>query len=244
MTPLRIDLDRSSPVPLYHQVAAGIEAAITDGRLCAGASLENEIALAARLGISRPTARQALASLVDRGLLVRRRGVGTQVAPERVRRPVGLTSLHDDLVASGRQPGTQVLAHEEVDAGAELARELEVGLGTPVVVLRRLRTADDEPIAVMTNYLRAEIAPSADELAAQGLYESLRQRGVQPALARQRIGARLASPAEAHMLAESGRTPLLTIDRVAYDHAGAVVEVGHHYYRASRYDFETTLFAR
>ena len=111
-TPLRIELDRTSPVPLYHQVAAGIETAITEGRLRAGVLLENEVALAGRLGISRPTARQALGSLVDRGLLVRRRGVGTQVAPERVRRPAGLTSLNEDLAASGRRPDTRILEEE------------------------------------------------------------------------------------------------------------------------------------
>lgn len=242
--PLRIDVDRSSPVPLYHQVAEAIEGAITDGRLPAGSLLENEIALAGRLGISRPTARQAMASLVDRGLLVRRRGVGTQVAPEHVRRPVGLTSLHDDLVAAGRLPTTRLLEFAAVAASAEQARELEVVPGTAIVTLRRLRLADGEPIAVMANLLRAEIAPTERELEEHGLYESLRRRGVEPSLARQRIGARLAKPAEARLLAESGRTPLLTIDRIAYDPAGAVIEVGHHFYRASRYGYETTLFAR
>ncbi|WP_232549702.1 GntR family transcriptional regulator [Propioniciclava soli] len=243
-TPLRIELDRTSPVPLYHQVAAGIETAITEGRLRAGVLLENEVALAGRLGISRPTARQALGSLVDRGLLVRRRGVGTQVAPERVRRPAGLTSLNEDLAASGRRPDTRILEYCPTEATPEMSRELEVDAGTSVVVVRRLCLADAEPIAVMTNLLRREIAPAEAELAERGLYASLRSRGVQPALARQRIGARLATESEARMLQEPGRTPLLTIDRIAFDDTGAVIEVGHHYYRASRYDYETTLFAR
>ena len=65
--PLRIDLDRSSPVPLYHQISTAIESRIDGGDLTAGAFLENEIALAARLGISRPKARRALQELVDKG---------------------------------------------------------------------------------------------------------------------------------------------------------------------------------
>lgn len=124
-TPLRLDLDRSSPVPLYHQLASSIEAAITDGRLKPGSSLENEIALAARLGISRPTARQALKSLVDRGLLVRRRGVGTQVAPTQIHRRVGLTSLYDDLAGSGQQPRTELLEWQRLEATADIAASLE-----------------------------------------------------------------------------------------------------------------------
>lgn len=240
--PLRIDLDRTSPVPLYHQVAGAIEAAIADGTLAPGQLLENEIALAARLGISRPTARQALRALVDQGRLVRRRGVGTQVAPARFRRPVELTSLADDLARHGRAPGTQVLEHTLVPAGALVAAAMEVEEGTPVVLLRRLRSADDEPLAVMTNYLPVDIAPDADELATTGLYDALRRRGRRPRTARQQIGARLATAAEARMLGEPPRSAVLTMARTAWDEDGAVIEYGTHVYRASRYQFDTTLF--
>lgn len=243
-TPLRFDLDRTSPVPLYHQLASAIEQAITDGTLAPGSSLENEIALASRLGISRPTARQALKSLVDRGLLVRRRGVGTQVAPTQIHRRVGLTSLYDDLASSGQQPATRLLAWERVEAAADVAEELEIEPGSPVVRIQRLRLAGEEPIAVLTNYLPESLAPPAEELEQTGLYECLRSRGCQPSVARQRIGARAATAAEARMLDESPRSALLTAVRVAYDDAGRVVESGHHLYRASRYVFETTLFSR
>ena len=73
------DLDRSGPVPLYYQVSTRLEGAIHDGTIPAGARLENEIAIGQRLGLSRPTVRRAIQELVDKGLLVRRRGIGTQV---------------------------------------------------------------------------------------------------------------------------------------------------------------------
>lgn len=241
---LRLDLDRASPVPLYHQLASAIEAAIADGTLRPGSGIENEIALAGRLGISRPTARQALKSLVDRGLLVRRRGVGTQVAPAQIHRPVGLTSLYDDLDGAGRSPSTELLEWREMAAEGEVAASLEVEDGAEIVMIRRLRSATGEPIAVLTNHLPAALAPAAEDLERTGLYECLRQRGAQPAVARQRIGARTATAAEARMLAERPRSAVLTADRVAFDEAGRVVEVGHHLYRASRYVFETTLFSR
>src|ERR1700712_3694153 len=86
---LAIDLDRSSPVPLYHQLAVALERAITDGRLRPGDRLENELAMTTRLGLARPTARQAIQELVRKGLLVRKRGVGTQVvAAAPIRRDV------------------------------------------------------------------------------------------------------------------------------------------------------------
>ncbi len=241
--PLPIKLDRSSPVPLYHQVATAIDAAIQDGRLQPGEFLENELALATRVGISRPTARQALQDLVDRGRLVRKRGVGTQVAPAQVHRPVELTSLHDDLVKDGHKVSTQVLAHEIVYASEEVATALNIAEGAEVVCIRRLRAADGEPLAVLTNYMPESVAPSAKELETDGLYNRLRARGAYPRIAHQRIGARTATAAEARMLHEAPRAALLTMERTAYDDTGRAIEFGQHVYRASRYMFDTTLFA-
>lgn len=73
--PLAVELDRSSPVPLYFQLAQTIENAIIGGELAPGDRFENELALAKRLNLSRPTTRRAIQELVDKGLLVRKRGV-------------------------------------------------------------------------------------------------------------------------------------------------------------------------
>ena len=64
---LAVDLDRSSPVPLYHQLALALEHAINDGALRPGDRLENELAMTTRLGLARPTARQAIQELVKQG---------------------------------------------------------------------------------------------------------------------------------------------------------------------------------
>lgn len=243
VTGVSIDLDRSSPVPLYHQIAASIDRAIDSGELPVGAFLENEIALAARLKVSRQTARQAIQELVDKGRLLRKRGVGTQVASDRIRRPVALTSLYDDLGRRGREPSTVLLAYEVKPATVEDAEALEIPLGERLVLIRRLRSAGGEPLAVMTNLIPWSIAPSPEELEHNGLYDLLRRRGVEPQVARQRIGARLATAEEATMLDEPEHSALLTMERTAYDDAGTVIEVGRHIYRASRYIFDTTLFA-
>lgn len=241
---LRIDLDRSSPMPLYHQIATAIEHAIDSGQVVPGEFLENEVSLAARLNVSRPTARQAMQDLVERGRLLRRRGVGTQVAPAPVRRPLELTSLHEDLARAGRTPRTEVLAYETLAADRDLAARLEVPEGAEVVHIRRLRFADGGPLAVMSNHVRAEWAPSRSDLGASGLYALLRQRGLVAKVAHERVGARLATAAEARILDEKPRAALLTMTRTAYTEDGAVVDVGDHVYRASRYEFSTTVFAR
>ena len=104
-----ISIDRTSPVPLYFQLAQHYEAAIRSGALKVGSRLDNEVQLAERLGMSRPTVRAAFLYLSNKGLVVRKRGAGTLVANERIDRDVELTSLYDDLAAAGRAPATQVI---------------------------------------------------------------------------------------------------------------------------------------
>ncbi|MBX8689741.1 UTRA domain-containing protein [Mycobacterium sp. 20091114027_K0903767] len=245
MTPtLSVELDRSSPVPLYFQVAQVFEKAILDGQLKPGDRFENELALASRLNLSRPTTRRAIQELVDKGLLVRKRGVGTQVVQTPVHRPVELTSLYDDLARAGQEPATKVLEYSIGPASDEVAGWLNLPPGSEVATMRRLRMSNGQPLAVMTNYLPAALAPDEEQLEQSGLYRSLRSRGVHIRLARQRIGARAASRDEARLLEEKPKAPLLVMERTAFDDSGRIVEYGSHVYRASRYYFDTTLVDR
>ncbi|WP_212556215.1 GntR family transcriptional regulator [Rhodococcus sp. 14-2483-1-2] len=241
---LPVELNRSSPVPLYFQLAQAIESAILQGVLAPGERFENELALAKRLSLSRPTTRRAIQELVDKGLLVRKRGVGTQVVQSPVHRPVELTSLFDDLARAGQNPTTRLLDYQVGPPTHDVAQELNISDTTDVVTIRRLRSTNGEPLAVMVNYLPSELAPEPDELETQGLYSSLRTRGVHIRLARQRIGARAADRDEAALLDEKYKAPLLTMHRTAFDDSGSVVEFGAHVYRASRYYFDTTLVDR
>jgi len=241
---LAVELDRSSPVPLYYQLAQAIEAAIRDGQLVPGDRFENELSLARRLTLSRPTTRRAIQELVDKGLLVRKRGVGTQVVQSPVHRRVELTSLFDDLARAGQEPTTQLLGYHSEKPAEEIARELNLTEDREVAAIRRLRCANGEPLAVMLNYLPVELAPQPEELERNGLYQALRARGVHIRLARQRIGARPATRAEARLLDEKPGAPLLTMNRTAFDDSGSAVEYGTHCYRASRYYFDTMLVDR
>ena len=246
MTELTVDLDRSSPVPLYFQVSRQIEAAIEAGQLAPGDRLENEISLADRWGLSRPTMRRAIQELVDKGLLVRRRGIGTQVVHGRVKRPMDLTSLFDDLARSDQKPGTRVLDRELVPAPASVAEQLGVPAGTQVLHLERLRSARDEPLAVMRNWLPADLGPvlTVEALESRGLYELMRGTGVHLRIATQRIGARGATAPESRLLELRKGAPLLTMERVTYDGSGRAVEFGSHVYNAQTYSIEMTVVER
>jgi DNA-binding GntR family transcriptional regulator len=241
-------LDRSSPVPLYFQVAQSLERAISDGTLPPGTRLDNEVQLAQSLGLSRPTMRRAMQYLVDKGVLVRRRGVGTRVVQPRVRRPLGLSSLYEDLVNSGQRPTTTVLSLTTEPASAAIADALSVPLETTVTVLVRLRSALGLPIARMCNYLPHTIPGLAggldrEALEGQGLYQLIRALGVQLHAADQVIGARTSTAEEARLLGEPRGAALLTMQRTAYDDHGRAVEYGTHIYAASRYSFSLSMLA-
>ena len=244
MIDIQVVLDRISPVPLYHQLARQIEAAIEDGRLAKGSYFDNEIDLATRWQVSRPTVRQAMQDLVERGLLVRRRGVGTQVVSAQARRSATLSSLHDDLRSQGMASSTIVVTHERVIADMTIAADLELAAGSPVVFIERCRSADGRRLAIMRNWLSVDAAGDLTtvQLARTGLYALMQARGVRPHSALQRIGARSASPTDAALLGIPVGSALLTMRRVMRDDSGTPIEVGEHIFDASNYSIEMTVF--
>lgn len=238
----RLVVDRNSPVPLYFQVAEHLERLIESGEYPPGTRLDNEIMLAEQLGLSRPTMRRAIEYLVDRGLLVRKRGVGTQVVQPKVRRPVELSSLYDDLASTGRQPRTDVLSFTVEEPSEVIAEALAVPAGGKVYAFERLRYTGDEPLSIMRNWVPQDVVRlDAESLRDRGLYQILRGSGITLKVASESIGAREARVAEARLLDEKRGAPLLTMTRTAYDETGRAVEYGSHLYRASRYTFEITL---
>jgi DNA-binding GntR family transcriptional regulator len=241
-TPSVINIDRTSPVPLYFQLAQHYEAAIRSGALKEGTRLDNEVQLAERLGLSRPTVRAAFLYLSNKGLVVRKRGAGTLVANERIDRNVELTSLYDDLAAAGRSPDTRVIRNEVTHASDRVAAALQLPQPALVVSLERIRMADGEPIALMHNFLPTGLVHlSIDMLEQHGLYELLRASGLRLGSATQRMCAKNASAAEARTLNENRGAALLTMERTAYDETGRPLEFAQHLYRASRYAFTTSL---
>ena len=237
-----VALDRSSPVPLYYQVATRLQQLIESGDLPVGSKLPNEVDLAEKLGVSRPTMRHAINYLVERGMLVRKRGVGTQIVHPKVRRPVELSSLYDDLAGSGQQPRTEIRSLEVGPAPDHLAEALGIPEGTEVTSFERLRYAGGEPLAIMHNSVPVDVLTLTEaDLERFGLYELLRAAGHIPRMANQVVGARAATAAEARLLGEPRGAPLLTMSRTAWDAGGRAVEYGSHLYRASRYSFEISL---
>jgi DNA-binding GntR family transcriptional regulator len=201
------------------------------------------MSLTSRLGLSRPTARQAIQELVKKGLLVRKRGVGTQVVRSQFRRDERLSSLNEDLAKAGKRPGTRLLELSvgELDTDVRDAIDAVDVTDREFLKIRRLRLADDVPLAVLTNYLPSHFQINEADLQRKGLYACLRALGVNLKIAHQRISARLMTEEEAELLDEETPAACLTVDRLAYDDVGQFVEFGRHIYHAAHYSIQSSL---
>lgn len=237
-----ITLNRNIRKALHKQISEPIQRKILNGDLLPGTLLENEVSLAERLQVSRPTARQALKTLVDKGLLLRQRGVGTVVAPRSRYRTTPLSSLYADIRRRGGISHTQILRYELQSADRRAAELLECPEGSSILALERLRFKDGTPIAILFNLLPARFAPEISELEEHGLYELLYAAGTKISSTRQTVGAEHPRHRPARLLKITMRDPILTIDRTAYDSKGNVVEWGQHIYRGDLYRYESTVF--
>lgn len=240
-----ITLDRVSEVPLYHQLAEHMRMAIKRGSLVRGSRLRNEIDLAKAFGVSRPTTRRAIQELVDQGLLIRKRGVGTQIVNDEIARPIHLSSLYDDLKSDQRNPESKVLLNQVVLPHPAVAAKLLVPTHEPVLHLRRLRMADGEPLAILDNFLPYRLRDVGNtDLSVGSLYHAMRAAGVRMKVANQRIGARQGTTKECSLLNEPSPSPMVTMERLTHDDSGKPAEWAQHVYRASKYEFSITLVVK
>ncbi|GAA1676004.1 GntR family transcriptional regulator [Kribbella sp. NPDC056951] len=206
--------------------------------LAVGTVLPSERVLAERFGVARMTVRQEVDRVVAEGLAARRPGGGTFVAEPRPSRMLA-SSFSQDMVARGITPGAKVLEHRVGAADDTLARELEEPLGTPVLHLVRLRTADGEPMAIERTALSLRRYPGLEEvdLAQNSLYGILAERwGVALGMVSASIVAAPPEGDDAELLEIPPTTPCLIITSAPRTASGEVIEFGRSTYRSDRYD--------
>ncbi|WP_025745930.1 GntR family transcriptional regulator [Kallotenue papyrolyticum] len=237
-------LDRASAVPLYLQLKQWLELQIASGQLAPHSRVPSERELSEQFAISRMTARQALAELIQEGRLYTRAGKGTFVAEPKIRQNLqALTGFTEDMRARGLVPRTRVLAQQIVPATGPIAQALNVPEETPVLRLQRLRLADDAPMALENSTLHV---PDLEQLLAcdlsGSLYAVLRERfAIVPAEAIQEFEAALPQPHERALLQVPEGAPVLKIQRTTFDARGQPFEYVASIYRGDRYRFVARL---
>ncbi|WP_273888904.1 GntR family transcriptional regulator [Rubrobacter naiadicus] len=237
-------IDKSSPIPKYHQLKEIIREMVEQEELKEGEMIPSERELCERFGISRMTVRQAVMELVNEGVLYREQGRGTFVAARKVQQPTArLTSFTQDMRERGMEPSSEVLEVEVEEAGLLVARRLGVEEGERVIRLRRLRLADGEPMALETSHLLYEVAKGVlgRDLAGRSLYEELSAAGVEISRAEQSYEAVPVSEEEAALLGVEPGSAALLIERVTYDAGERPFEYVRSTYRGDRYRITATL---
>ncbi|KPL82288.1 hypothetical protein SE15_08765 [Thermanaerothrix daxensis] len=241
-------LNANSPIPLYHQLKSYLQDQILQGLLKPGERIPTERELEKRFKISRTTVRQAIGDLINEGLLVRVHGKGTFVAQPRIQQHLGLlTSFTQDMEAQRRTPASRVLQFEMLPASPQVARALQLKIGEMVIVLKRVRLADGQPLALETAYLPAGPFRALLDLdmSQRSLYATLKAHfGVEPWRALQQIEAVACPAEEARHLQVSKGGPILHIYRTTFDQSNHPFEFVESYYRSDRYFFTVEIWSR
>jgi GntR family transcriptional regulator len=239
--PNRIDdldpgaVSSSHPGPLHAQLSAVLRSRIVDGSLPPGSQLPTEAELQERFGISRSVVRQALLPLTAEGLVQRGRGRGSIVAPRGelhrlVQRVSGLSTQVPSVT-------TRVL---ELAPGRDADAERALG-SSDVHLLRRLRSAGGEAVALIHTWLPSAIAGrlTAGDLTDASLHALLRSRlGIAVVSGRRQVRAVGASPEVAAALRVAEGAPVLVLEGTSTDGSGEPVEVFRTWHRADRFVFD------
>jgi len=246
-------LQESSPLPLWFQVADRLRAAIADGTFVAGDALPSESQLNQTFGISRTTAKTALDSLKQEGLIVRKSGKGSIVLEPRIEQPaVEMYSFSDDMLRRGLHPSYKTRFVGRCKATVEVGDALGIQLTSRVYHSRRILKADNQPIGLAQSWVPLSVfgdalPPTAAYLNRHSFYRWLNERcGVVIASARETIEAALA---EGELAAELGVPPgaaILVVRRRSNAADGSPVEYAVLHFRADRYrlHLETGIFAK
>ncbi|BBU37902.1 MULTISPECIES: GntR family transcriptional regulator [Aeribacillus] len=237
-------IDKSSPIPIYYQLEEFIKKQIENGELQPDQAIPSEREYAERYQISRMTVRQAINNLVNEGYLYRQKGRGTFVSKQKVEQRLhGLTSFTEDMLERGMKPSSKLLSFEVIPAGLETASHLKLKKNAPVYEIKRVRLADDVPMALETTYVPANLVKGlTEEIIHQSLYSYIEEKlNLVISEAFQQIEASIAKESEIkHLQIEKG-SPILLILRTSYLHDGTPFEFVKSAYRADRYKFVHTL---
>lgn len=232
-------------IPLYHQIYLALRDEILSGARGFGAAMPTEHELTVQYGVSRITARRALAELAQRGLVERRRRTGTRVA---FRSPVAPIEGHVDqavesLIAFGRGTRVRVIELGEVPADPAIATRLELAEDAPVVRALRLRLTDDAPLGAIESFVPADlgIPLDRDRLTGHPLLELIRASGYVIGAGAQTIAAIPADPQLADLLETEPRAPVIQVERVVRSPAGRPLLFTRARYRGDRYRLRVDL---
>lgn len=233
-------LDKQSPVPMYVQIEDYLKNQILQGNFVIGVAIPSERELADTFGVSRMTVRQSITNLVIGGLLYREKGRGTYVATPKIEQPLsGLTSFTEDMQSRGMKPSNKLVGFEKVIPEIDIAHELQLAKDEEVFIVKRIRYADDKPMAIERSYLPVKLVPDLELDNIEGSLYSFIEKDKRLIIshASQRMEAVLVKKEDAEYLQIYMPSAVLMIERISYLTNDVPIEVVRSTYRADRYKF-------
>ena len=241
-------INRESLLPLYHQVEEALREDIGNKRYLPGQTIPTEIELQGLFDVSRETIRKAVANLVLAGLLEKRKGLGTFVAhPKIVHRLGRLYASTEEILARGTTPGTTFIEKKEIVPPETMRREMNLKRGDNVIKIKRLRFADEKPVAVLSSYLPSDLVPDLVqvEFRNNSLYMTLEEiYGFKLDEADEVIEAGSIGKKDAKWLEIPEKTPILAVKRLTYLDSGRIIEKLTALYRSDKFKYMVKLKGR
>ena len=201
-----------------------------------------------RFGVSRTTVRKAVEKLVTRGLVEIRRGKGTFVTEPKITQELTeLTGFAEDMIVLGRHPTARLLRKCITPATEEVARQLNIPLGTQVYCIERVRLADGTAMSFDETYLPLEIGEKVvgNDLEAEPIFDLLENKYDLPLIeARYQLEAVTADEHVAQALGVIAGSPIFLIERTSYSKDERPVDYEKLYYRGDLIRFSTRLSRR
>lgn len=231
-------LVRRSPVPLYSQVKDLLRERIALQRDEQHDQLPSERELARDLGVSRMTVRQAVRELIAEGAVYTAPGRGTFLSAGDVTQQLGgLTSFSQEMTQRGLVPSSRTL-ESEIVTDPDIATRLDLRPDEPLIRIRRLRLASDEPMAVEATHLPLALCAGVQNIALDrtSLYEVLQSAfHLRLGTATQTITAQSADAWVAGMLRLDPGDAVLVMERTTLLEDGRPIEFVRSWYRGDRY---------
>lgn len=232
-------LERGNGIPLYLQIQRRLIEQIQSRTFKSSDPMPAVEEIAACFGVSPMTARQAVKSLCDMGLVYSRQGKGTFVSRAKVEKDFRqVLSFTDEMKMRGNAPGSRVLSLRRQMPGVEVRKALELRAGETVFRLHRVRYADGREMGIECSNLPARLCPDLLSVFEPGssLYQTLIERyDIQLVTATETVEVGRATAKEARLLRIGRNSPVFLLTRTSFLEDGKPAEYVTSIYRGDRY---------
>lgn len=242
----KLNIDKRSEIPYYYQLKQFIIKEVESGRWKPGQQVLPEIKICKLFNISRTVVRQTFQELVIEGYLIKKKAKGTFVSEPKISENLvqSLMGFYEDMTARGFKVRSDILWQKKIPSTKKVAKQLNLEPGEEVIVIRRVRRLNNEPIVLDRTYIPYKICPDLlnEDFTNKSLYSYIEGKyNLKICRGRRFIEATIASDEEAKLLDIKKGVPLLYIESISYLNNGTALEYYIALHRGDRIRLVTEL---